>query len=342
MESLEKLEIVHNPTSLNEETWGRFVLDSEYGNIFQTPEMYKVYLNTELYEPVFTALLDENEDIRATLLGVRKEEAGSLAKRFSKRVLALGGPILSKGVQEPRLLELVLQAHNDHVCKTAMFTDLRNVYPSNEHQAQFEKSGYKFIEHATSYVDLGQGAEAIWNGLKSKRRQQIRKAIKSGLTSDVATMDDLDGIYKLFEETYERISFPTPPKSLFGSILSELQPKDYARLTVIRADEGLAAVVINLLYKDLVYAWYCAGTMKYARLHCNEYAFWSTFEWAAENNFKHFDFGGGGDPAQINGVRTFKERMSAVTREIGRYECVHNRLKHKVATLGFKIWRSIR
>ena len=342
MEPLERLEIVHDPTSMNEEAWGKFVLENEYGNIFQTPEMYKVYLNTEQYEPVFTALIDENENIRATLLGVRKEESGSLARRFSNRVLTLGGPILSKGDDEPRLLEMILQAHNEHVSKIAMFTDLRNVYPTNEHLTHFEKSGYKFFEHATSYVDLSQGSEAIWNGLKSKRRQQIRKAKKSGLTSDVATMDDLDGIYRLFEETYERIAFPAPPKSLFASILSELQSKNYARLTAIRSEEGLVAVVINLLYKDLVYAWYCAGTMQFTRLHCNEYAFWSTFEWAANNNFKHFDFGGGGDPAQIDGVRTFKERMGAVTREIGRYECVHNRLKHKVATLGFKIWRAIR
>jgi hypothetical protein len=342
MYRLESLEIVHDPTSLNEEAWGRFVLESDYGNIFQTPEIYKVYLNTEMYKPVFTALLGENEDIRATLLGVRKEEAGSLAKRFSNRVLVLGGPILSKGVDEPSLLEKILQAHNGHVGKTAIFTDLRNVYPSNEHRAHFEKSGYKFIQHATSYVDLSQGTEPIWNGLKSKRRQQIRKAIKTGLTADVATIDDLDNIYDLFEETYERISFPTPPKSLFGSILSELQSKNYARLTTIRAGEELAAVVVNLLYKDLVYAWYCAGTMKYTKRNCNEYAFWSTFEWAAESNFNHFDFGGGGDPAQIDGVRQFKERMGAVTREIGRYECVHNRLKHKVATLGFKIWRALR
>ena len=342
MESLERLEIVHDPTSLNEELWSRFVLENHYGNIFQTPEMYRVYLNTDMYEPVFTALLDEDEGIRATLLGVRKEEAGSLARRFSNRVLTLGGPILSKGVHEPKLLLQILKAHNEHVGKEAIFTDLRNVYSSNEHQAQFKKSGYKFIQHATSYVDLSQGTESIWNGFKSKRRQQIRKAIKSGLTSDVAKMDDLDGIYKLFEETYTRISFPTPPKSLFGSILSELQSKNFARLTLIRAEDELAAVVINLLYKDLVYAWYCAGTMKYTKKHCNEYAFWSTFEWAAENGFNHFDFGGGGDPAQITGVRTFKERMGAVTREIGRYEYVHNKLKHKIATLGFKIWKALR
>ncbi|MGY5858013.1 MAG: GNAT family N-acetyltransferase [Candidatus Thorarchaeota archaeon] len=342
MESLERLEIVHDPTTLNEEAWGKFVMDNEKGNIFQTPEMYKVYLNTEQYEPVFTALISENEDILATLLGVRKEESGFLAKRFSNRVLTLGGPILSDKADASSLLGLILQSHNEYVRMSAMFTDLRNVLPFKELQSQFENSGYKFIEHATSCVDLSLGAETLWNGLKSKRRQGIRKAIKSGLSADVATLNDLDGIYKLFEETYERISFPPPPKTLFSSILSILGRKNYARITAIRFEEELVAVVINLLYKDLVYAWYCAGHQPYTRLHCNEYAFWSTFEWAAENAFKLFDFGGGGDPAQIDGVRTFKERMGGVTREIGRYECVHNRLKHMIATQGFKIWRAFR
>ena len=342
MESLRGLGIVHDPIEINERAWSKFVLENKNGNIFQTPEMYKVYLNTEHYEPVFTALIDENEDILSTLLGVRKEESGFLAKRFSNRVLILGGPILSDKVDKSSLLGLILQSHNEYVRKSAMFTDLRNVFPFKEFQFQFEKSGYKYIEHATSCVDLSLGAETLWNGLKSKRRQGIRKAIKSGLSAGVATIDDLDGIYRLFEETYQRISFPAPPKTLFSSILSILQSENYARVTGIRFEEKLVAVVINLLYKDLVYAWYCAGHMPYTRLHCNEYAFWSTFEWAAENNFKLFDFGGGGDPAQIDGVRTFKERMGGVTRQIGRYECVHHRLKHKIATQGFKIWRAFR
>jgi serine/alanine adding enzyme len=342
MKSLERLEIVHEPTSLNEEAWSRFVLENEKGNIFQTPEMYKVYLSTEQYEPVFTALVDENDDLQTILLGVRKEESGFLAKRFSNRVLIVGGPILSNEAHQSSLLQKVMQSHNEYVRKNAMFTDIRNVFPLKEFQSQFEDSGYQYIEHATSCVDLSLGAETLWNSLKSKRRQGIRKAIKSGLTTDVATMDDLDGIYKLFEETYQRISFPTPPKTLFSSILSILQGKNYARVTGIRFGEDLVAVVINLLYKDLVYAWYCAGHKPYVRLNCNEYAFWSTFEWAAENNFKLFDFGGGGDPAQIDGVRTFKERMGGVTRAIGRYECVHHRFKHKIATQGFKIWRAFR
>jgi lipid II:glycine glycyltransferase (peptidoglycan interpeptide bridge formation enzyme) len=342
MVSLERFKIVHDPSNFDEETWCSFVLENKNGNIFQTPEMYKVYLNTKQYEPIFTAIFDENKDILATLLGVRKEESGYLAKKFSKRVLILGGPILSDKADASSILGLILQSHNEYVGTSAIFTDLRNVYPLKELQSQFEKSGYHYIDHATTCVDLSLGVENLWNGLKSKRRQAIRKAIKSGLTTDVATMDDLDDIYTLFEETYQRIPYPTPPKTLFSSILSILQSKKYARVVGIRFGEELVAVVINLLYKDLVYAWYCAGHQPYTRLHCNEYAFWSTFEWAAENNFKLFDFGGGGDPTQFDGVRTFKERMGGVTREIGRYECVHHRLKHMIATQGFKIWRAFR
>lgn len=342
MESLNWFDVVHEPSELNEDAWSRFVLENKRGNIFQTPEMYKVYLNTEGYEPVFTAFLDKNENIIATTLGARKEEAGSIARRFSSRVLVNGGPLLSDEVDDAVIFEEILRAHTNHVKSDAMFTEVRNISASPELQSHFEAAGYRYIPHAGTYLDLTPGIEQLWNNLASKRRQQIRKAIKKGLTTCVVSMEDLDDLHDLFEELSQRIGFPVPRRSLFASIISDLQSKNLARLVGVRHGEKLVAVVVNLTYKDIIYGWYCAGSMEYARFHCNEYAFWNTFEWGVENGFRLFYFGGGGPPEEETGVRVFKERLGGVTRETGRYECVHKPLKYKFANLGFRIWRVIR
>ena len=340
---LNGLKVVHEPHELDEDAWRRFVLENEKGNIFQTPEMYQVYLSTEGHEPIFTAILNKNQDIVATMLGAYKEEAGSFARRFSKRVLVSGGPIIADTANRHALFDEIIRAYTVQAKRNALFTEVRNVLPSIEFQPNFEAAGYRYIPHVTTCLDLTPGTEELWNSLSSKRRQQIRKASKKGLTTCVVTIKDLDDLYALFEETYQRISFPVPRKSLFESVISILQSKNLARLIGVRHEERLVSVLVNLPYKDMIYAWYCAVTMEYARLHCNELMFWSAFEWGVENGFKLFDFGGGGSPEEAeDGVRVFKERMGGMTRETGRYECVHAPLKYKLASLGFKVWRAIR
>lgn len=341
VEALKGFKVVHECDELDEDAWGRFVVENRRGNIFQTPEMYRVYLNTEGYEPVFTAVLDKNENIVATMLGALKEEVGLFAKRFSSRVLVSGGPIISDEVDRTALLEMIMKAHKKQVRKKAIFTEVRNIFPSKEFQPQFEAAGYRYIPHASTYLDLTHGIEQLWNNLSSKRRQQIRKAGNKGLKMCVVTMEDLDDLYVLFEETYRRIAFPAPRKSLFESILLILQRNNLARLVGVRHEDRLVSVLVNLIYKDIIYAWYCAVCMEYTPLHCNEFMFWSSFEWGVENGFKLFDFGGGGAPEEEDGVRVFKERMGGMTRETGRYECIHAGLKHKFASLGFKFWRAI-
>jgi lipid II:glycine glycyltransferase (peptidoglycan interpeptide bridge formation enzyme) len=342
MEGLGGFDVVHDPAELDERAWSKFVLENETGNIFQTPDMHRVYMSTEGHKPVFTAILRGNDEIVATMLGVYKEESGAIARRFSNRVLVAGGPILSDHVDRRALLEKVLRAHTGHVKKSAMFTEVRNLSQSMELRPCFEAAGYRYVPHLTTYVDLESGIESLWNKLPGKKRQGIRKAIKTGLTTCVLAAEDLDDMYMLFEETYHRIAFPVPRKSLFSSILSILQNKGLARVVGVRHEEKLVFVVVNLIYKDVIYAWYCAGSMPYTRFHSNEYGFWTTFEWGVKNGFRLFDFGGGGPPTEEDGIRTFKESLGGLTRETGKYECIHHPLKHKLATQGFRVWRAIR
>jgi lipid II:glycine glycyltransferase (peptidoglycan interpeptide bridge formation enzyme) len=342
MGSLSGVRIVHNPAEIDEHVWSRFVWENERGNIFQTPEMYRVYLDTDRYEPVFTAVLGEDREILAAMVGVRKEESGSLAGRLSNRVLVAGEPILSPKADGDVLLEKMLVAHSEHVGKNAIYTEVRNVSPNSGLRPNFEAAGYRYVPHFITYIDLSVGIENLWNSLRSKRRQAIRKAIKSGLTTCVLSAEDSDDLYLLMQQLYQRIALPIPSKSLFDSVLNSLQKEGFARVVGVRYQEELVSVIVNLLYKDVMYGWYAASNRSYARLHCNEYGFWSTFEWGAENGFSLYDFGGGGQPGEQSGIIRFKERLGGDTRETESYECVHQRLKHRLATLGLRIWRATR
>lgn len=56
-------------TTLNSSQWSSFVYNHPNGNVFQTPEMYEVYKNTKNYEPVFLAVLDENDEPDCNYIG---------------------------------------------------------------------------------------------------------------------------------------------------------------------------------------------------------------------------------------------------------------------------------
>ena len=333
------IRVIHTSNEISEQDWSRFVLENKDGNIFQTPEMYRVFFDTEHYEPFFTALVNENGEILAIMLGALIEEPGRFTRLFSRRIVVYGGPLITENGNQDYLLRRILEAHNENVKKRAVFTEIRNLVPRDELQPQFELVGYKYIDHLNTFIDLTSGTEKLWENLQAKKRQGIRKAIKSGLTACCLSLNDLDEFYLLIQDTYALNKIPCPPKSLFKSVLSKLKHRDFVKTLGVRYQEKIIAVLVNLIYRDTIYAWYCGGNREYSRHHCNEFAFWTTIKWGVDNGFSLFDFGGAGRREEEYGVRDFKERLGGVTKEMGRFVYRHCRLRHKIATHGFKIWR---
>ena len=289
-----QLRVVHNPDIIDDIDWSRFVKENEYGNIFQTPEMYRVYLNTERYEPIFTALLDENENIIALMLGVRIRERGRIAGMFSRRIIVHGGPLISKHGESSVLLEKTLRAHNIEAKKKALFTEIRNLSVRPELQTLCESINYKHEDHLNIHIDLTVGFEKLQDGLHKNRRRGLKKAIKSGLESFELQLDNLEDLYSVVQQTYDRIKIPTPPKSLFKSLITILQEQGYARLVGVRFNGELVGVGVFLTFDEVIYLWYYVDNRKYTNLGIGEYVIWSTIEWAVAKGFRMFDFGGAG------------------------------------------------
>lgn len=342
MNSTDDYRIVHDPGEIDERTWRRFVIENEEGNIFQTPGMYKVYLNTERYEPIFTALLDKNENIMALMLGVKISESGRIAGKFSSRIVVYGGPVVSKQGESAILLEKILRAHNIEAKRKAIFTEIRNLSVRPELQYICESINYRHEDHLNIHIDLTVGLEKLQDDLHKNRRRGLRMAIKSGLESFELQLDDLENLYSIVQHTYDRIRILMPPKSLFKSLITILQEQGNARLVGVRFNGELVGVGIFLIFNDVIYLWYNTDNRKYSKLGVGEYVIWSTIEWAVEKGFRLFDFGGAGKQGQKYGVRDFKLSIGGDLIELGRLVYTHKRLKSLIARLGYKFWRRYR
>lgn len=339
MKSTNGYYIIHDPLEIDELAWSQFVIKNENGNIFQTPEMYRVFLNSTRYEPIFTAILDEKKAIMALMLGVRIEEPGVLARRFSSRIIVYGGPLIINRGEDKFLIEAILKEHNKEARKKAVFTEIRHLTKRNNLTHLSESARYEYIDHLNVHIDLAAGMDRLWELLHKNRRRGIRKALKSGLSSALMKIDCLDELYSLMIKTYDRIRVPMPPKSLFESVITELQEKGLARIVGVNLQESLVGVGVFLTYKDVIYLWYNAADRDYSTLGIGEYTLWSAIEWSVANGLKLFDFGGAGRSGQEYGVREFKKSMGGYEIELGRLVCTHSRLKAFVAQVGYRIWR---
>ena len=339
MNSNDEYYIVHDPHEVNEASWNKFVIENGDGNVFQTPAMYRVFLSTDRYDPIFTAVLDDESNIVAVMLGVRIEEPGLLASRFSSRIIVYGGPLISGESKDPHLIETVLRAHNKEARKKAVFTEIRHL-TKREYMSELSKpAGYHYIDHLNIHIDLTPGMDILWSHLHKNRKRGIRKALKSGLTSVLVSIDDIDELYGIITDTYERIRVPMPSKSLFESVITVLQEQNFARVVGIKLQETLVGIGVFLTFKDVIYLWYNSADRQHSALGVGEYTFWVAIEWAVGNGFKLFDFGGAGRSGHEYGVREFKQSMGGHQVELGRLICTHNKLKSFVAQVGYKVWR---
>jgi lipid II:glycine glycyltransferase (peptidoglycan interpeptide bridge formation enzyme) len=154
-------------------------------------------------------------------------------------------------------------------------------------------------------------------------------------------IDSLDELYSIVQHTYERIRIPMPPKSLFASIITNLQEQGHARVIGVTFEDKLVGVGVYLTYNDVIYLWYNTDNRDYSNLGVSEYVLWSAMEWAEGNGFNVFDFGGAGRRGQEYSVRDFKLTMGGGLVELGRLICVHSRLKAMITKIGYRVWRVI-
>jgi len=74
--------------------WEKFVFEHPNGNIFQSPEYYKLILDSKILKPVVVILLDENKNIVGVLIGVIQKENIPIISYFTARCIVWGGPLV--------------------------------------------------------------------------------------------------------------------------------------------------------------------------------------------------------------------------------------------------------
>lgn len=330
------LSINENP---DRKKWDDFVFQHPFGNIFQTTCMFDVYKSTPHCSAGVVSLEDSNKNILGIIVYSIIAEPG-IKSRFSKRSIITGGPLVLN--DDPNYTKALLDNYKKIIKRTGtIYSELRNLYDIKALRPSLEKQNFVYEDHLTIHMDLTQPVEVLENKLHRGRSSNIKRAIKKNVTvRDVRSKEELDHVYRLIKDTYERIGLPSPSPELF--LNTEKFMKEKVRFIAAFLDEKMIGCRVYLIYKDFLYDWYAAGDREYSAYHPSDLLPWKGMLSAKESGVKIYDFAGAGKPNKEYSVRDYKLKFGGDLLNLGRYQCIHKPLLFRVGVLGMKVYKYVR
>ncbi|MCX6164181.1 MAG: peptidoglycan bridge formation glycyltransferase FemA/FemB family protein [Ignavibacteriae bacterium] len=323
------------------EKWEEFVKNHPNGNVFQTPEMYNVYKSEKYYEPILVVCNNSEDDIVGIVVSVIQREYKGLLGKLSSRSIIWGAPLVKEDNIE--IFEILLKEYDIIVKHKAVYTQIRNLWNTDNFREIFEKHGYVYEEHLNILVDLTKSEDALWKDMYPKRRNEINKSEKLGVSVEIFNEANLvDNSYKIIREVYKRAKLPLPGKKYFESANNILGVKGYIKLFGAFYEGKLLGAMYLLCFNGRAYEWYIGSYFEYMKMHPNDLIVWKIFKWCKMNDYRIFDVGGAGKPGIEYGVREYKKKFGGSTENLGRYQKVYNRFSMSISTIGFKLWQLIK
>lgn len=316
--------------------WSAFVMNHPQGNVFQTPEMYDVYMCAKQAKPVVVAAVEDG-DIVGILLAQYLTNGNTPASWLTARSIIAGGPLAKNN--NPEIIRTLLESYKKQLPIQTIYSEIRPVY-AMEWMDSFEN--WKRKGHYNLILKLEQTQDELFEQMHKERRRNVNQAIKAGLVfKEVIAEEDIHAIVALIKQTYERKHVPISYLDMFGEVRRLMG--NYARFFASYTAEGqMIAGEIRLCYKDLVYAWFAGSDEDYFKLRPNDFTMWNVICWAAEQGYKLLDFGGGGEPGVPYGVRDYKLKYGCEMYDYGRWTLAHRPLALWAGTVAYRIYHKIK
>lgn len=329
------MKVIHDA---DEEDWREFVSGNPNGNIFQTPEMARVYEKTQGCEPIRIFAV-QNGEIQGVLLASLMWTGRQPLKSFSSRCILQGGPLCS----EHKWTSNLLQELDRSVSRRALYTEVRNLWELESQIPVYESSGYTFAPHLNYHIDLCLGQDKIWSGMSKGRRKGISKAERIGLeTVEVRSDSQFDDFFRILKKTYSDLGMPLADRSLFASTFRILVPLSRAKLLLCKHGGKSIACRGFLLFKKTIYDWYAGSLAEDRSKKADEYLVWDALRWGISQGYEVFDFGGAGSPEEEYGPREFKRRFGGRLIEPGRFKKVYKPTRLWIGGKAFQVFRRLK
>lgn len=237
---------------------------------------------------------------------------GAIVRRYGMRIL--GSPLRGWGTQCMGFL--LDEGFDRRLAAEALlpfaFGDLGclHVELADRHLTadQMAGAGYSVETGRTFVVDLARSEEEILAGMRPKTRQYLSKAVRLGVSSEVATgLDFADDFHEQLIEVFAQQGLvPTYGVERVRQLITALQPTGQLLLVRVNAPGGrCVASGLSVGRGRTAVSWGAAFYRSKSELHPNEILWWEAMRHWRSRGAQRYDMGGGGDyKAKYGGVET--------------------------------------
>lgn len=137
-------------------------------------------------------------------------------------------------------------------------------------------------------LSLPGDAEALWQGLRSKVRSQVRRPMKEGMEVRFGG-DLLDDFYAVFARNMRDLGTPALPLAFFRALVDRF-PR-FARIGVVYHEGDPAAAGFGFLWRGEIEMTWASSLRRLNRLAPNMLLYWEFMRYASEAGAAAFNFG---------------------------------------------------
>ena len=179
-------------------------------------------------------------------------------------------------------------------------------------------AGFKLIEKHTHVLNLCRSEDEIWNQMEGKCRTHIRKAIKSGVSIEMANSRScLDAYYEMLRQLYAKQGMTNVNGSDFYLKLWDLFSPDKLFLILARIDNELIAGAIIVCDHNRWYYLNGASRSDYNHLSPSNLLQWEAIRMARSRGGLQYDFVG----SDIERLAKFKKTFGG---DLVTYSCLEH------------------
>lgn len=324
---------MRSTAEVEEGKWNEFLSRTTESNVFQSPEMARVFNGTPGYRTHVTTVEsgDRIEGLLASVL-ITSRSSPRLEK-YATRALILGGPIGDKST-----FTHLLASHDSFASRSALWCEIRNLEPPHD-QTPFLGSGYRWQDHQDFVLDLEKGEDRIWEGMSKSRRKGIGHAEMQGLRLIDLTPEAIDQAHAILRETYSRAKVPLADRELFANAVRVLGPIDKLWACGAQAGSVLCSVRFVLKWDGVLFDWYAGSSDLGRGRHADEWLVWQILRRGVFRGCRSFRFGGAGEPGKDYGPAEFKRRFGGQLVNPGRLLKVYHPARARLAKAAYRAWR---
>lgn len=190
---------------------------------------------------------------------------------------------------------------------------------------------------------LASTADAQWQAIDRKLRNQVRKAEKHGLVCTSGGVERLDEFYQVFARNMRDLGTPVYRASFFREVLDAF-PAHSRIFVVASAGRPVAASLVHWQGRRIEVPW-ASSLREFNPLCANVLLYWQMLAFAIERGFESFDFGRS-TPGE--GTYLFKKQWGAEARELvweywtaPRHDVPELNPKNPKFELAIRTWRRL-